>query len=104
MSADIIKLPCNTTRAGRRAARRATSAPNMHTLLFRSYDLIVESDDADLARDVAFDVDKAATKQRKVRERLQGVREQAAPQIEMLTKAETKLAAAIVAALLARQK
>ena len=50
----------------------------MHTFLFRSYDLIVESDEADLIRDVKLDLHKARVKLSKIQERLQGVQEQAA--------------------------
>ena len=73
--------------------------PSMHTFVFRSYDLIVESDEADLIRDVGLDIHKAEVKLRKIRERLQGIREQSAAQIQLLTAADTKLSAAIVAAL-----
>jgi hypothetical protein len=52
----------------------------------------------------AFDVDKAQTKLKAVRRRLKGVQEQAAAQIKLLTAAETKLSAAIVVALLSRQR
>jgi hypothetical protein len=76
----------------------------MHTFLFRSYQLIVESDEADLVRDVRFDPDKAQTKLRLIKQRLKGVQEQAAAQVQLLTAAETKLSAAIVAALLSGQR
>jgi len=72
----------------------------MQTFCFRSYGLIAQSDDADLIRDVSIDVDKARTKLRLVQQRLKGVKEQAAARIDLLTTAETKLKAAIVAALL----
>jgi hypothetical protein len=62
--------------------------------------MILESDEADLVRDVCLNVDRAQTKLRLLRERLHGVREWAANQVDELTAAETKLAAAIVAALL----
>lgn len=39
--------------------RRKHGGPNIHTFVFRSYDLIVESDEADLVRDVCLDIDKA---------------------------------------------
>jgi hypothetical protein len=74
--------------------------PNMHTFLFRSRELILESDETDLVQDVCLNIDRAQTKLRQLRERLQGVREWAAIQVDELTAAETKLAAAIVAALL----
>jgi hypothetical protein len=73
---------------------------NMQTLLFRSSHLIVESDEADLVRDVCFAVDRAETKLKHIQQRLKGVQEQAAAQVHLLTAAETKLTAAIVAALL----
>jgi hypothetical protein len=72
----------------------------MQRLLFRSSPLIVESDEADLVRDVCLAVDRAQTKLKAIQRRLQGVREQAAAQVHLLTAAETKLTAAIVAALL----
>ena len=72
----------------------------MQTFLFRSRELIVESDEADLVRDVSLDIDKAQTKPEAIRQRLRGVQEQAAAQVQFLTAAETKLAATIVAALL----
>jgi len=83
-----------------RSRENVRNGPNMHTFLFRSYDLIVQSDEADLVRDVCFDIDKAQTKLKAVRRRLQGVQERAAAQVQLLTAADTKLTAAIVAALL----
>jgi hypothetical protein len=82
------------------APARRSNGSNMHTFLFRSYHLILESDEADLVRDVSLDIDKAQTKLKAIRRRLKGVLEQAAAQGAMLTAAETKLTAAIVAALL----
>ena len=76
----------------------------MHTFLFRSRELILESDEADLVQDVCLNIDRAQTKLRQLRERLQGVREWAAHQMEELTAAETKLSAAIVAALLSTRE
>ena len=72
----------------------------MQRLLFRSSHLIVESDEADLVRDVGFGIDRAQTKLKAIQRRLKGVQEQAAAQVKLLTAAETKLTAAIVAALL----
>jgi hypothetical protein len=85
-----------------RARRRSKSS--MHTLVFRSRDLILESDEADLIRDVCLDIHKAEVKLKKVRQRLQSVREWSAKQIESLTAADTKLTAAIVAALLSTRE
>ncbi len=72
---------------------------NMHTFVFRSYDLIVESDELDLLRDVCFDIDKAQTKLARIRRQLQHDREHAAARAELLTSCERKLSAAIDAAL-----
>jgi hypothetical protein len=79
---------------------RVRNERTMHTFLFRSSHLIVESDEADLVRDVGFAVDRAQTKLGQIQRRLKGVKEQAAAHVELLTAAETKLTAAIVAALL----
>lgn len=76
------------------------SGVNIRTLCFRSYDLIVEADEAELLRDVRLDTRKAEVKLRKVKERLQGEQERSAALIELLTMAETRLSAAIVVALL----
>ena len=84
----------------RRSRENVRNGSNMHTFLFRSYDLIVQSDEADLIRDVCFDIDKAQTRLKAIRRRLKGVQEQAAAQLQLLTAADTKLTAAIVAALL----
>jgi len=43
--------------------------PNMHTFLFRSRELILESDEADLFRDVCLNIDRAQTKLRQLRVR-----------------------------------
>lgn len=103
MSADIIELRQPLTRQHRLAARRRMG-PSMRTLLFRGCDTILESDDADLARSVALDIDRAATKLRKVRQRIQGMQEQATAQLEKLTTVEAKLGGAIVAALLSTRR
>jgi hypothetical protein len=99
----VIEFPNAGPR--RRALRRsrAQDGKNMQTFLFRSRELIVESDEADLLRDVSLDIDKAQTKLEAIRQRLRGVKEQATAQVQFLTAAETKLAAAIVAALLSGQ-
>jgi hypothetical protein len=51
-------------------------------------------------RDVCLDLDKAQTKLKRIQRRLKDVQEQAAASVQLLTAAETKLTAAIVAALL----
>jgi Mg2+ and Co2+ transporter CorA len=88
----------------RRSRDRVHDRANMQSFLFRSYDLIVESDEADLFRDVCLDIHKAEVKLKKVRQRLQRIQEQSAAQIRLLTAADTKLTAAIVAALLSGQR
>ena len=81
----------------RKSSRRR---PYSQMRTFRSYDSIVESDEADLVRDVCFAVDRAQTKLKAIQRRLKDVQEQAAANVQLLTAAETKLTAAIVAALL----
>jgi hypothetical protein len=76
----------------------------MQTFLFRSRDLILQSDEADLVRNVCFDIDKAQTKLKAIRRRLQGLQEYTAAELQLLTAADTKLIAAIVAALLSTQR
>jgi hypothetical protein len=74
---------------GRRAARR---------MVFRSYTLIVQSDEADLMRDVCFDMHKARVKLNAIRRQLQLDREHAAAREKLLTSAENRLSAVIAAA------
>ena len=68
----------------------------MRTALFRNREAIVEADEADLVRDVCLDIDKAQAKLARIKERLKTVQ----GEVEFLTMADTKLTAAIVAALL----
>ena len=80
----------------------------MQTFQFRSRELIVESDEADLVRDVSLDIDKAQTKLEAIRQRLRGVQEQAAAQVQLLRcssspRRKPSSPRAIVAALLSRQ-
>lgn len=96
---NVVKFSCSTSRRALRQTR-VRNGPNMQRLLFRGYDLIVESEEADLVRDVCFNVDRARTKLKAIQRSLQGVRERAAARVQLLTAAETKLTAAIVAALL----
>ncbi|MGY4409132.1 hypothetical protein ACVWW4_000868 [Bradyrhizobium sp. LB7.1] len=71
--------------------------PNMHTFVFRSYDLILASSEAELVRDVRCDTRKAATKLNSIRQQIQRDREHAAAREDQLTRAEAKLSAAIAA-------
>jgi hypothetical protein len=67
-------------------------------MVFRSYTLIVQSDEADLMRDVCFDIDKAQTKLKAIRRQIAADREHAAARKKLLTSAENRLSAAIAAA------
>ena len=87
-------------RAAYRSRTGAPNGPNMQRLLFRSSHLIVESDETDLVRDVCFSIDRAQAKLKRIQRRLKDVQEQAAANVQLLTTAEIKLTAAIVAALL----
>ena len=95
----VIAFP--NARSRRRPLPRAHAQDrrNMHTFVFRSYNFIVDSDEADLVRDVSFDVDKAETKLKAIRQQLKRTQEVAAARVHLLTTAETKLTA-IIAALL----
>jgi methylphosphotriester-DNA--protein-cysteine methyltransferase len=98
---NIIDFPAAADRAShRRRPYRQRGSKNKHTLVFRSYDLIVQSDEAALVRDVCFDVDRAESKLRRIKQRLKNVLVESAAKVQLLTAAETKLTAAIVAALL----
>ena len=74
---------------GRRQARR---------MVFRSYNLIVQSDQADLMRNVCFDMHKAQVKLTAIRRQIAADREHAAAREKLLTLAESRLSAAIAAA------
>jgi hypothetical protein len=76
----------------------------MQTFLFRSRDLILQSDEADLVRDVCFNIDRVQTKLKAIRRRLHGLQEYTAAELQLLTAADTKLTAAIVAALLSTER
>jgi hypothetical protein len=101
---EIIEFPNASQRRKLPSYGHVRNGPNMQRLLFRSSRLIAESDEADLIRDVGLALDRAETKLRRIKERLKGVQEQAAANVQMLTAAETKLSAAIVAALLSGQR
>jgi hypothetical protein len=77
---------------------RRRSGRSMHTFVFRSYTLIVESAEADLMRDVCFDMHKAQVNSRLSGGKIAADREQAAVGEKLLTSAESRLSAAIVAA------
>jgi hypothetical protein len=100
MANNIFKFPVAERKT---ASRPLRSGVNIRTLLFRSRGLILESNEADLVRDVCRDPDKAQTKLKAIRRRLRGVQGWSAAEIAMLTAADTKLTAAIIAALLSTQ-
>lgn len=81
-----------------RPGYQRSGRPNMHTFVFRSYDLIVTSSEADLLRDVRHGLDRARTKLKGIQEQLRREREHAAAREDLLTKAEARLRAAIAAA------
>jgi hypothetical protein len=106
MSDNVFTFPGNKTsdrpyqhrRSARKPYRR--SEKSMHTVVFRSRETILQADEAELVRDVRFDVDKAQRKLEKIRERFEILQEWAATELQMLSDADNKLSAAIVAALL----
>lgn len=71
--------------------------PSMHTFVFRSYDLIMASSEADLVRDVRCDTHKATTKLNSIRQQIRRDREHSVAREDLLTRAEARLAAALVA-------
>jgi hypothetical protein len=105
MSDNLLAFPGNKTSERPRSISssgrpyRVRGEKNRFTLLFRSRESILESDEAELVRDVCFDIDRAQAKLERIRSRLKSLQEYAATEIQMLTDADAKLSAAIVAAL-----
>ncbi|QQN62109.1 hypothetical protein JIR23_21150 [Bradyrhizobium diazoefficiens] len=91
-------LPENVVQLEVQKRGRRRSGRSLHTFVFRSYEAIVASDEADLMRDVSFDTRKARVKLRKIREQLELDREHAAAREKLLSSAESRLSAAIDAA------
>jgi hypothetical protein len=83
---------------------RAQDGRDRQRLLFRSRELILQSGESDLVRDVSLDIDRARGKLERMRARADGLREYAATELRLLTEADIKLSAAIVAALLSTQR
>jgi hypothetical protein len=104
MDSNVVTFPQGVARRVHSRKPRKSGGPSMQTLLFRIRDLILKSDEADLVRDVCFGIDKAQTKLKAIRQRLQGLQEYTAAEVQLLTAADTKLTAAIVAALLSIQR
>jgi hypothetical protein len=109
MSDNVVAFPANKTSysplissSGR--PYRVRGEKNMHTLLFRSRESILQSDEPDLVRDVCFDIDRARGKLERIRARIESLQEYAATELQLLTDADTKLSAALVAALLSTQR
>ena len=92
------------TREERPARGYVRRGPNMHTLLFRSRESILQSDEPDLVRDVCFDIDRAQGKLKRIRARMASLQEYAATELQLLADADAKLSAAIVAALLSTMR
>lgn len=113
MTAEIFTLSPAVTRG---AVRRKTenAAPvrakalrpekNMHTFLFRSREAILESDEADLIEDVRCDLHKAQVKLERMRTARQSLQERTTAELAASLEADTKLTAAIVAALLSSSR
>jgi hypothetical protein len=89
MQSNVVKFPSKRGRShppmiGEKKASRPFcqtgrgSGVNISTLLFRSRELIAQSDEADLLRDVCRDPDKAQVKLKAIRRRLQGLQESTA--------------------------
>jgi len=76
----------------------------LRCLLFRSSRLIVEADETELVEHVGLALDRASSKLERVKQRLKDVQEEAAAELRLLTEAETKLSAAIIAALLSKSR
>jgi hypothetical protein len=110
MSDNVLAFPGNKTSDHPRSISssgrpyRVRGEKNMHTLLFRSRESILQSDEPDLVRDVCFDIDRARGKLERIRARIESLQEYAATELQLLTDAETKLSAALVAALLSTQR
>ena len=108
MDSNIVRFPGNRNidSPGCRSSGRPyriRGDKNRHTLLFRSRETILQADEPDLVRDVCFDIDRAQRKLERIRTRIESLQEYAATEIQLLTDADTKLSAAIVAALLSTQ-
>ena len=87
-----------------KSRERIRNGRNMHTLLFRSRESILQSDEPDLVRDVCFDIDRAQGKLKRIRARMASLQEYAATELQLLADADAKLSAAIVAALLSTRR
>jgi hypothetical protein len=108
MTDNVVAFPANKTSGSPLISSsgrpyRVRGEKNMHTLLFRSRESILESDEPDLVRDVCLDIDRAKGKLERIRARIGSLQEYAATELQLLADADTKLSAAIVAALLSSQ-
>jgi DNA repair exonuclease SbcCD ATPase subunit len=121
MTNNIVRFPPSTTGANQtsklcgmarevmdeeefRSRPYTPRGKNMHTFLFRSREAILEADEAELIRDVCFDIEKAQRKLEKLRARIESLQEYSVNELQLLTTIETKLGAAIVAALLSGKR
>lgn len=87
--------PANVAQLEVQASGQRRRYASMLTYAFRSYDSIMASSEAELARDVRCDTNKAATKLFKIRRQIQRDRELAAAREALLTVVEARLAAAL---------
>jgi hypothetical protein len=106
MSDNVLEFPTNQTSDWSRSMsstgrpHRVRGEKNRYTLLFRSRDSILQLDEPDLVQDVCFDLDRAQGKLERIRARIDSLQEYADTELQLLRDADTKLSAAIVAALL----
>lgn len=90
----VSPLPPEAELEARPASGRR-SAASIRTYVFRSYDLILASSEADLVRDLRCDLRKAGTKLNAIREQIRRDREKAAAREDLLIRAEARLTAAL---------
>jgi hypothetical protein len=90
---EIITFPGRSPnrRTKQNWTERRKNRKSMRQFLFRCYNMIAQSDDADLIRDVCLDMHKAEVKPRQLKEALRATREHSAARIAMLTEADAKL-------------
>ncbi len=69
---------------------RVRGEKNMQTLLFRSRESILQSNEPDLISDVCLDIDRAQGKLERIRARIESLQEYAATEIQLLRDADAK--------------
>lgn len=104
MTAEVISLSGRRRPEPTPMARQARRVKNMHTLVFRSRQSILEADEALLFEDVCYALDKATRKLEAARLQLEKVQEHAATEVAELTAVTAKLGAAVIAAVLSTRR